>query len=115
MKLAIIENATIINIINGEVKTASKLYKLVVLVTKDTGQAYIGNRFNGTKFEQPKPFPSWLWNEDFFEYVAPKAKPNGDYYWDEAELDWLVIPEPEPAPAPEPAAQPEPEPEVAPE
>jgi hypothetical protein len=108
LKLAIIENGTIVNIINGEVKTASKFYKLVVLVTEDTGEAYIGNRFNGTKFEQPKPFPSWLWNEDSFEYVPPKAKPDGDYYWDEAELDWLVIPEPEL----EPEAEPEPHEEL---
>ena len=40
-------------------------------------------------FISPKPYPSWLLDENF-DWQAPTPKPNvGDWYWDEATLTWI--------------------------
>jgi hypothetical protein len=43
-------------------------------------------------FIAPKPYASWVLNGVNWE--APKAKPEGNYIWDEEKLDWVefVIP-----------------------
>lgn len=40
------------------------------------------------KIVRKKPFNSWLL-DDNDNWVAPKAKPNGNYEWDEERLDWV--------------------------
>lgn len=40
-------------------------------------------------FYPPKPFESWLLNGLTWE--APKPKPEGNYDWDEAVLDWISV------------------------
>jgi hypothetical protein len=39
-------------------------------------------------FHSPQPFPSWILNDLIWE--APKLKPEGDYYWSEEDLDWVI-------------------------
>ncbi len=43
-------------------------------------------------FIPPKPFRSWVLNEDTCLWDAPTPKPTDDqlYYWDEATLSWIV-------------------------
>jgi hypothetical protein len=43
-------------------------------------------------FIPPKPFPSWVLNEDTCQWGAPVAMPaDGQrYYWDEATTSWVV-------------------------
>lgn len=41
-------------------------------------------------FIAPQPFPSWTLNSNF-DWQAPKPKPEGFYYWDEDQLDWLTF------------------------
>jgi hypothetical protein len=45
-------------------------------------------------FIPPKPFASWLLNEDSCLWNAPVAMPEDDnrYSWDEATTSWVVIP-----------------------
>lgn len=46
------------------------------------------------KFLTPKPFPSWVLDEEIWEYVAPVACPNepGKYYvWEEMNTEWVEI------------------------
>ena len=38
--------------------------------------------------QMPKPYPSWSW-VDGEGWVAPKPKPEGDYYWDEDAGEWV--------------------------
>jgi hypothetical protein len=38
-------------------------------------------------FHAPSPFASWILNGLIWE--APKAKPEGEFYWDESVLDWI--------------------------
>ena len=105
MQIAIIKNGKVENIVIGEYETVSVLFDLVQPITEETGIAWIGAKFNGEKFEPIKIYESWAWNESEFTYEPPTAKPDGDYYWDEAELDWLIISAPQADPEPEPAPE----------
>lgn len=89
MKIAIIENNKVVNVIVGEPKTVAELFEQTQPVTETTGNPWIGARFNGEKFEPQQPYPSWLWNEKTFDYDPPKPKPEGIYRWDETAGDWV--------------------------
>lgn len=56
--------------------------------------AGLGDTYDANKnaFIAPKPYASWVLNGVNWE--APKAKPEGNYIWDEEKLDWVefVIP-----------------------
>lgn len=41
-------------------------------------------------FIAPQPFPSWILNKNH-DWQAPKAKPEGDAYWDESKGDWVSV------------------------
>ena len=44
-------------------------------------------------FIAPKPFPSWILNEDTCKWEAPIAKPTDNklYAWDETTVSWIEI------------------------
>jgi hypothetical protein len=52
------------------------------------GYTYDANR---DAFIPPKPFASWLLNEDTCQWSAPVPMPTDDkfYFWDEATLTWV--------------------------
>jgi hypothetical protein len=58
--------------------------------------AGIGFTYDRVKdaFIPPKPFASWLLNDDTCLWDAPVAKPDDDkdYAWDEATVNWVEIP-----------------------
>lgn len=39
-------------------------------------------------FVQPQPFASWTLNDNF-DWVSPVPKPDGNFYWDEDEMNWI--------------------------
>jgi len=41
-------------------------------------------------FVAPRPFPSWTLDENH-DWQPPTPKPEGDYIWNEAELEWVAI------------------------
>jgi hypothetical protein len=57
--------------------------------------AGIGMTYNETldAFIAPKPFNSWILNEDKCIWEAPTPKPSGDgtYKWVEDDLNWQLI------------------------
>ena len=57
--------------------------------------AGIGMNYDETRdaFIAPKPFNSWILNEDTCRYEAPVAKPNDGniYKWNETNLTWDII------------------------
>jgi hypothetical protein len=89
LRIAIIENGIVTNIIEGELETVESLFEQVALETETTNSVWIGARYNGEKFEAKNAFDSWTWNEETFDYDPPIDKPVGDYYWNEAGLEWL--------------------------
>lgn len=91
MRIAIIEDNLVVNIIEGEPDVVAELFEQAIPETDATNIAWIGARFNGEKFEARQPYPSWIWNEDTFDYDPPKPKPEGDYKWSEVEQDWLAV------------------------
>lgn len=95
MRIGIIEDNLVVNIIEGEPDVVAELFEQAVPETEATNVAWIGARFNGEKFEARKQFDSWTWNEETFEYDPPKPKPEGDYRWNEKLGDWEPIEEPE--------------------
>jgi hypothetical protein len=40
-------------------------------------------------FISPKPYDSWILNEDTCNWEAPVAKPEGNYIWDESIVNWV--------------------------
>lgn len=47
-------------------------------------------------FVRPKPFDSWLFNEEICDWEAPIPKPeinpeNPEYIWDEELLNWIPV------------------------
>ena len=92
MRIAIIENDLVANVIIGELEVVAELFPEVAVETDSTNTAWIGARWNGEKFEPRQTYNSWTWNESAFDYDPPEPKPEGDYYWNESELAWLPIP-----------------------
>ena len=41
-------------------------------------------------FIAPQPYASWSLDDDY-DWQPPKPKPDGDYIWNEAELEWVTI------------------------
>jgi hypothetical protein len=60
--------------------------------------AGIGYTYDSVRdaFIPPKPFSSWVLNEETCLWDAPVAMPTDGqrYYWDEETLSWVVIPTP---------------------
>jgi hypothetical protein len=46
-------------------------------------------------FIAPKPFESWVLDEDTATWEAPVARPEGNYAWDEPTVSWKLVPEAE--------------------
>lgn len=42
-------------------------------------------------FISPKPFPSWVLNEETCLWEAPVSKPDGNWYWDEETTSWKEL------------------------
>jgi len=71
--------------------------------SEDQSKAFRGNyagigyeyREDLDAFIPPKPFESWLLNEDTCLWEAPVAMPDDGqmYRWDEESLDWAVVEE----------------------
>ena len=57
--------------------------------------AGIGYTYNKTldAFIPPKPFASWILDEETCLWNAPSAKPEGNYTWNEDEQSWDLVPE----------------------
>lgn len=53
------------------------------------GVGYIYDEVNDV-FIAPQPYPSWSLDANF-DWQPPKQRPEGFYYWDENELDWVEI------------------------
>lgn len=90
MRIAIIEKNKVANVVEGELEAVAKLFPIAIGETEETGNAWIGARWNGQKFEPVKIYDSWTWNEATFEYEPPIPKPEGNYQWVEDKQEWVV-------------------------
>ena len=55
--------------------------------------AGVGYSYNPTAdvFVKPQPFASWTLDSNH-DWQPPTPKPDGNYSWNEAQLEWVVIP-----------------------
>ena len=68
----------------------------IVLASKN---CTIGSSYDGSKFWLPKPYPSWIKDEELNEWVPPIPRPPlvGEedsiyrYEWDEENLSWIEL------------------------
>jgi hypothetical protein len=64
---------------------------------KDAHQAIVEGTYNEEldEFRGPKPFDSWVWDTQRWEWVAPIEKPEKEdsrFLWSEDTLEWVEIP-----------------------
>ena len=54
--------------------------------------AGIGYTYNADAdvFIGPQPYASWALDSNH-DWQAPTAKPEGDYYWSEEDLEWVAV------------------------
>lgn len=85
--MAVLEGNKVINIIlasDDEQNTES-------LVTyTDENSAFIGGDYVDGYFYPEQPFPSWS-RDGKGNWLAPKPKPEGQYYWDENAQEWVNV------------------------
>jgi hypothetical protein len=55
--------------------------------------AGIGYTYDSTRdaFIPPKPFNSWILNNETCLWEAPISRPDGNWYWDEETISWKEI------------------------
>ena len=55
--------------------------------------AQIGYSYDATKdaFIRPKPFESWILNEETADWQAPTPMPEGNFVWNEETVSWLEV------------------------
>lgn len=66
---------------------------LHIKVTELTGDAVLGGEYdkNNSKFIHPKPFDSWVLDENF-NWVSPiGASPEGMHLWNEENQEWVQV------------------------
>jgi hypothetical protein len=45
--------------------------------------------FEKRRFKNPQPFPSWILNEETYEWEPPISKPTMEVLWNEEEQKWI--------------------------
>lgn len=60
------------------------------------GECGIGSYFYNDAFYPPKPYASWIIDENSKKWIAPVPYPDNDnnYYWKEESYSWILIPQP---------------------
>ncbi len=43
---------------------------------------------DGTLFDMPSPYPSWIWSEEDRNWQAPVVRPDDTYEWNEEIVNW---------------------------
>ena len=85
----IVENVIVCE--DNQVESLSGSY---IKVSDLTNQPLIGYPYNSqkNKFESPKPYDSWILNEETLVWQSPKgAKPEGFYRWEEESQEWVAL------------------------
>ena len=93
---AVIKNDLVVNKIIAESKEMAETITGLSCVEIGNSQvveidsSYLDNQFIGKA-----PYPSWTYNSQLEEWVAPEAKPEDEnfYIWSEEDLNWRIYTE----------------------
>ena len=85
-----IQNNIVINVIVADQQFIDSLPNGADFIVMTRGG--IGWTYDSTAnvFIASQPYPSWTLDSNF-DWQPPTPKPDGDYYWDEAQLKWVLI------------------------
>jgi hypothetical protein len=94
-KYAVIKDEVVINLIVADSKDIAEEVTGETCIECDDQPVEIGGTYDGTRFINPKPYPSWVLDEEY-KWVAPvshAANPPGEeptisYSWNEDTLSW---------------------------
>lgn len=101
-RYAVVKDNNILNIIEAEESAFGILPILVpdandfILIAENEAVYPGGDIING-KFRNPRPFPSWVWNENDWEWNSPIPYPDdfsNPYRWNEDLLEWEIVDRP---------------------
>lgn len=91
-KYAEIKENVVVNVIVCEDNIISTMPGAYIKITNETKEAAIGDTFDtiNLKFVAPKPYESWILDENF-NWISPIGEnPNPALkYWDEETQSWL--------------------------
>jgi hypothetical protein len=99
------ENNVVLRVLVGDNEAPNEGYDWVV---KTFGGTWIKTSYNGNvrknfagigfsydlerdAFIPPKPFDSWVLDEDTCQWLPPIEKPEGAYVWDESIANWKLF------------------------
>ena len=96
---AVVQDGLVINTIVAESKEVAEAVVGETCVEFEDAVVVVGSTYDGTRFIDPQPYPSWTLNSNF-QWEAPVAKPstpvNEDptlrYEWDEENQEWNEFP-----------------------
>ena len=91
-KYAFINGENILNIVVAEKQPDSTEFGIFVEYS-DVNPAVIGGKYDADNnaFIAPKPYESWILDENN-NWSAPSSKPETGYYrWDESSLSWVQM------------------------
>jgi|688.fasta_scaffold65866_2 hypothetical protein len=94
---AVIDDEVVVNVIVADsLAIAQEVTGLSCVEVQDSENVYIGLGYYAEDHKfitQPKPFPSWIIDEDY-NWVAPTSKPTDGrtYAWQEISTSWVETP-----------------------
>lgn len=84
-----IQNGVVVNVIIAENNVIESLPNKNEFVLTD-GTVYLNSTYDGVNFIKPKPYVSWTLDANN-NWQPPTPKPEGNHYWNEAELEWVAL------------------------
>lgn len=98
-KIAVLAGKSVVDVILADsAEVAEALTGRICVESENASIGFIYDEELGVVLP-PKPFESWLLNEEQTDWIAPVEKPEGDFVWDEEALDWVEAPVVEETPA----------------
>ena len=95
---AVLNEESVINIIVADSKEIAEELMGKSCVEATSIKAQVGGTYSNENFILPKPFPSWILDENY-DWQAPVAYPVIDpedvkyYSWNEDNLEWVIVTE----------------------
>ena len=83
-----IQNSIVVNAIVADAQFVASLPNSAEF--KELIRGGIGWTFDGTNFIAPKPFASWTLDSNH-DWQPPTPKPDGICWWNESQLEWVLI------------------------
>lgn len=64
-----------------------------IVKKRENDQGWMYSYWNGSKFIEQKPYPSWIMTEDKENWQAPVPMPTDgkEYNWDESQIQWIEV------------------------